>query len=37
MDSRLFIVFLPLGAALTWAFFNIGRLALQQLANTRNS
>nr|BCG67686.1 photosystem II protein Y [Haptophyceae sp. NIES-3900] len=37
MDSRLFIVLLPVGAAATWAFFNVGRLALQQLNRTRNS
>lgn len=30
-DTRLFVVLLPLIAAATWALFNIGRLALQQL------
>jgi hypothetical protein len=31
MDTRLAIVLLPVLAAATWALFNIGRLALQQL------
>lgn len=31
MDSRLIIVFAPLAIAATWALFNIGRMALQQL------
>nr|YP_010443548.1 photosystem II protein Y [Gonyostomum semen]UTE94435.1 photosystem II protein Y [Gonyostomum semen] len=30
MDTRLIIVFLPLVAALSWALYNIGRVALQQ-------
>ena len=31
MDSRLYIVFLPVIVAASWALYNIGRLALQQL------
>ena len=31
MDSRLLVVALPVLAAASWALFNIGRLALQQL------
>jgi hypothetical protein len=31
MDTRLAIVLLPFLAAGSWALFNIGRLALQQL------
>ena len=31
MDSRLLVVLLPLLTAASWALFNIGRLALQQL------
>jgi hypothetical protein len=31
MDTRLLIVLLPLLTAASWALFNIGRLALQQL------
>ena len=31
MDTRLAIVLLPFLAAVSWALFNIGRLALQQL------
>jgi hypothetical protein len=31
MDGRLFIVFLPVIVAASWALYNIGRLALQQL------
>jgi hypothetical protein len=30
MDARLFIVFLPIIAAASWALYNIGRVALQQ-------
>ena len=37
MDSRLFIVFLPVVAALGWVFINIGRLALQQFSRTQNN
>jgi hypothetical protein len=31
MDARLLIVFLPVLAAASWALYNIGRVALQQL------
>jgi Photosystem II protein Y (PsbY) len=31
MDSRLIIIALPLLVAASWALYNIGRLALQQL------
>lgn len=31
MDIRLLIVFTPVLAAGSWALYNIGRLALQQL------
>jgi hypothetical protein len=31
MDSRLLVVALPLLVAASWALFNIGRLALQQI------
>jgi hypothetical protein len=31
MDTRVAIVALPFLAAVSWALFNIGRLALQQL------
>jgi len=31
MDSRLFIVFIPVLVAASWALYNIGRVALQQL------
>ena len=31
MDTRLAIVLLPILTAASWALFNIGRLALQQL------
>ena len=31
MDARLLIVFLPVLAAGSWALYNIGRVALQQL------
>ena len=31
MDSRLLVVSLPLLVAASWALFNIGRLALQQI------
>nr|YP_010444161.1 photosystem II protein Y [Haramonas pauciplastida]YP_010444165.1 photosystem II protein Y [Haramonas pauciplastida]UTE95047.1 photosystem II protein Y [Haramonas pauciplastida]UTE95051.1 photosystem II protein Y [Haramonas pauciplastida] len=30
MDSRLFLVFIPVLAAASWALYNIGRVALQQ-------
>jgi hypothetical protein len=31
MDSRLLIIALPLLTAATWALFNIGNLAIQQI------
>jgi hypothetical protein len=31
MDTRLLIVFAPALAAASWALYNIGRVALQQL------
>jgi len=31
MDGRLFIVFLPVIVAASWALYNIGRLAIQQV------
>ena len=31
MDARLLSVFLPVLAAASWALYNIGRVALQQL------
>ena len=31
MDTRLLIIAVPLLVAASWALFNIGRLALQQL------
>ena len=36
MDTRLIFVFSPVIVAATWALFNIGRLALQQLGRIRN-
>jgi len=30
MDSRLFIVLIPVLAAASWALYNIGRVAIQQ-------
>ena len=35
MDSRLVFVFFPVLIAGSWALYNIGRLALQQLARLR--
>jgi len=35
MDSRLLIIALPLLTAATWALFNIGNLALQQIQRLR--
>jgi hypothetical protein len=32
MDARLFIVLAPAAAAASWALYNIGRIALQQLS-----
>lgn len=37
MDLRLIFVFSPVIVAASWALYNIGRLALQQLARLRNS
>jgi len=31
MDSRVLVIALPLLVAASWALFNIGRLAIQQL------
>lgn len=31
MDARLLIVFLPVLAAASWALYNIGRVAIQQI------
>ena len=31
MDTRLFVVAVPLLIAASWALFNIGRLAIQQV------
>nr|YP_010338646.1 photosystem II protein Y [Glaucosphaera vacuolata]UNJ18596.1 photosystem II protein Y [Glaucosphaera vacuolata] len=31
MDTRLLIVLIPILAAASWALYNIGRVALQQL------
>jgi hypothetical protein len=35
MDSRLIFVFFPVIIAASWALYNVGRLALQQLARIR--
>lgn len=35
MDTRLIFVFFPLIIAASWALYNVGRLALQQLARIR--
>jgi hypothetical protein len=37
MDLRLIFVFSPVLVAASWALYNIGRLALQQLTRLRNS
>jgi len=37
MDLRLIFVFSPVLVAASWALYNIGRLALQQLSRLRNS
>lgn len=37
MDSRLIFVFFPVIVAASWALYNVGRLALQQLARIRAS
>jgi hypothetical protein len=31
MDTRLFVIALPVLVAASWALYNIGRLALQQI------
>ena len=31
MDTRLLIIAIPLGVEATWALYNIGNLALQQV------
>ena len=31
MDTRLIVIFAPIVVAASWALFNIGRLAIQQL------
>jgi len=31
MDTRLFIIALPVLVAASWALYNIGRLAIQQI------
>jgi hypothetical protein len=37
MDNRLIFVFFPVIIAASWALYNVGRLALQQLARIRNN
>ena len=37
MDSRFLVVALPLLVAATWALFNIGRLAIQQIQRSLRS
>ena len=37
MDTRLVFVFFPLIIAASWALYNVGRVALQQLARIRAS
>ena len=37
MDTRLIFVFFPVLIAGTWALYNVGRVALQQLARIRAS
>jgi len=37
MDSRLFIVFFPVAIAASWALFNIGRAAIQQIRRLNNA
>ena len=31
MDSRLFVIAIPILVAASWALYNIGRLAIQQI------
>ena len=37
MDTRLIFVFFPVIIAGTWALYNVGRVALKQLARIRAS
>ena len=37
MDPRLIFVFAPVIVAASWALYNVGRIALQQLARIRAS
>jgi hypothetical protein len=37
MDNRLLFVFFPLLVAASWALYNVGRLALQQLSRIRTN
>jgi len=37
MDSRIIFVFFPVIIAASWALYNVGRLALQQLARLRSN
>ena len=37
MDTRLLVIATPLLVAASWALFNIGRLALQQIQRIRRS
>ena len=37
MDTRLIFVFFPVIIAATWALYNVGRIALQQLDRIRAS
>jgi len=36
MDTRLIFVFFPVIVAGSWALYNVGRIALQQLARIRS-
>jgi|TARA_B100001142_G_scaffold280650_1_gene291995 hypothetical protein len=36
MDTRLIIIAAPLAVAASWALFNIGRLAIQQVNRLRD-
>ena len=36
MDTRLIVIATPLLVAASWALYNIGRIALQQLARIRS-
>lgn len=31
MDTRLFVILAPVAVAASWALYNIGRLAIQQI------